>query len=187
MDIMQQRVSQPQNQKYFDTLYSSFNQQVKSDLIRWQLDAKDILEEFQHKMRGEVWSYTDANGKEVYKPEGKALMNEEGINSIMSLISARLSKVFIMSNFNDKDINSIMLVFSYEIITLFYNKYTNFGIEKSFLPSITNYIEDLVYATLKRALNEGERKFLGLTERRVESYTDGDKSKKPSWINIFKR
>jgi hypothetical protein len=177
----------PQSAKYFDTLYSPFTQQAKSDLIRWQLDAKDILAEFQHKMRGEVWSHTDPNGNEVYKPEGKALMNEEGINSIMSLISARLSKVFIMSNFSESDINSMMIVFSYELITLMFNKYTAFEIDKAFLPSITNYVEDLVYATLKRALNEGERKFLGTTERRVESYTEGDNKPKSSWASIFKR
>jgi len=157
-----------------DTVYTGFMNQVgNANLIQWQLDGKDVLEEIEHKLKGEVWGGTDSKGNEIYKPKGVRLMNDEGIGAVLTLISARLSKLVILSNLEDDDIRKMQLAFSKDLIGLFYVKYKDFAIAVPYLSSIVNFIEDLVYATLKRALKGGERDFLKMTERlRIESGSD---------------
>jgi hypothetical protein len=177
-----------QQPNVYDTYYTGVQQQQKADLTRWQLDPRDILEEIEHKLKGEIVMGVDAEGNDIYGKKGEPLMNDEGINAIITLISARISKVIILSNLTEEDISKIMIAFSNELISLFFMKYKEFQIDEAYMSSITNYIEDIVYATLNRALKGGERDFLKTTERRIESYSDKPEQKGMSnMFGIFRK
>jgi len=175
----------PPQQDSTESWSRAYMDQAQPDLIRWQLDPAEIIEEMEHKLKGEVW---DAKTQKFVRRAGRdPLMNEDGINVILSLISPVISKVVILSNLKEEDIDAMMLDFSKNLICLFASEYHKFGIKKQYIPSIKTFICMIVQATLNRALNEGERKFLGRTERVSQVFTDRERSNKPAgFMSIFR-
>lgn len=185
--IIEEGEPQPASPQMYESYMSGFYNQAKSDLIRWQLDAKDIIEQLEHDLKGEVWVGTDDEGKDIYEKKGKQMINQEGVSAIISLVSPRISKVIIMSNLEAEDVREEMLAFSRALTDLLYTQREKYEIERAYLSPIKYTVQIVVLAAMKRALRGGERDFLKTTERRIESYSDKEPSKKESLISAFKR
>ena len=146
----------------------------RPDLLKWQLDPREVIDEIEHKLRGEIF----VNREKGYQQLREPLVNEMGINTLMVVVEAMISKMITLSNFDEKEINLLMLDFTNNIIDMLYVNYVYWGINKSHLRTIRIIICNPVHATLKRALNGGEREFLKTTERRIESYSERPTDKK---------
>lgn len=178
---------QPQNTLNDDSsiVTSSFLDRATPDLIKWQLDPTDIIEQLQHQLRNEIWDESKGKYVSVCEP----LCNEQGVHSIILHLTS-VSKLSMMSDLTEEEINGIMRKFISDFIQLLFMEYDKWGIEKPYLSTVVNLVEMTLYPTLKRAQNGGERRFLTKTERRVEQHTVNnnttDQNKKGFFSNIFK-
>lgn len=157
----------------------------KQDLIQWQLDPKEILEQVEHDFRGE---YQDSDGKWKRKVDSKAIMNELGINSVMSILKSRISKVFNLSNFTESDVNMMALQTSMEIIEAIAENYYYWDLQFSDFDKVRNMVVHNIFATLKRGFGDGERRYLGRIEQvihKITSSNDGGKQKGFNKLNPF--
>ena len=158
--------------------------QARPDIIKWQLDPSDILKELEYKLRGIIWDEELGKFIQARKP----LANNEGINILMTIIESRINKILILSNLDEFDVKAIVIDCISNVIDLLFMRYEELGIKKEHLSNVRGIIDDTIYVTLRRALNQGEREFLKTTEKRIESYVDrsAPQQQKKSLFNLFK-
>jgi hypothetical protein len=143
---------------------SSFGASTAPDVTRYILETYDILEELEHKLRGEVFSFRQRK----YLKKGKALMNDFGVNRIILLLSNFINRHIALSNFSDADVRRIGFEIRIELIKLLRLEWKTYEAEKSMLSMIVRMIDSSIYGMLKRAFNAGERKGLSQTYRHIE-------------------
>jgi len=137
----------------------------QADLLRWQLDLNDVCEEIGHYLRGEFL----INNK--WTKVGKAMMNEQGIRSIIQRIRPFVHKGIILGNVNEKEehkVTQVMKRISYEIRSFIYLKHEEYEIAREDFDAIRYVVCFNIYFTCTRAINGHEKMFLRLVEHRFE-------------------
>lgn len=182
-EVLQQLQQQQQftPQQINESMSMSLMNRLPSDLIQEMLKPVDVLEEIEHKLRNEKWTIRGGRGV-WHKPEGtRALVNEEGINNILTLVSPLTSRAVILSYYESGEIEVRLKKILYDLCDLLRANYRKWEIQKNNLSTITNIIWMLIEASMKRALYGGEKDFLGKTTERRELI--GEKGKeKGGWI-----
>ena len=145
----------------FGRLNIPYNDVVSPELAKLQLIIDDIITTLEMNLEG---LEKDSEGN--YKKTRKPIMNKDGIDDIMSnVIKPRINRIFILSNFDDTIIKRITLECSIDIACLFFSNYRNYGLDKSQRHLVCNWIVDMIYATLRRALFGNELEALTRTHR----------------------
>jgi len=142
-----------------------------ADLLRELLDFSADLEKFELSLRNQVEVIDFKNKTRTIQQRGEPLLNDEGVNMMINIVSSHLSNVFKVTNFNERDVDSMAEDICHEVIDLLSYNYKNWGVKKENLSIIVQIVNDFVYAMLKSSFNEGLRKLLQLIEKRETKIT----------------
>jgi len=162
-------MSEVQNETY---VRGMMNQQQDSSFLIFQLQTDEILEEIEMNLRGFDWSPT----KKDWVSKRIQIINDEGISILMTILKSEVNKTKILSEFDEEEISKIMQEFEINLIDIISAKYIDWGVDYNYLSSIRIMLGNAVNATYKRALDGGERKFLKGDVRRVESFSERERS-----------
>lgn len=117
--------------------------------------------------------YVDANGqkKELYDP----LLNERGVGSVIGHVRSAVNRVSIMSNYTDQDVERIMVdLFGDALIKDLMMNREEYQIKD---PSARDRIlamgNLIVFSAIKRALEEGDRRFWKGTQQEITTRIEG--------------
>lgn len=166
----------------------------KQDLIRWQQDLTDDLDRIKHLLKSEMWTGekwvkmpqgTDKKGKPMYIPP---LMNDMGIQRMMSLFDGMTSKNLINSFLKEEDIyKSLKNTCDAAVITIARN-FNNWSIDFENLPIIMRMFRNTIKPTPFRALDGIEKKYNSMITKRTEAFSEvsqKDREKQGMFSNIF--
>lgn len=145
----------------------------KEDLMRWQLDSLDIIQDIEHDLRGDVWD----EKKNEWIVSDDPRINEKGIRELISFIKLRVNKNVFLTDLSDKEINNIMINFRLDLVDLLYEKYRDYGIRKENLSTILNGIDDFVKIAIKRGWEALTLKHLGERVRTIERLESSGENK----------
>lgn len=128
-----------------------------SDVTKFMLETKKMLEAFEHQLRGEELE----NGKWVHRYE--AVMNEKGVKAIIRCISPYANKNTFLSNFEKQEVYDLTLNFSNNILQLLFNNGEDWGLDWDSANQgfIVDTASDIVFFSLARGQAQGEKHFLG--------------------------
>lgn len=151
-----------------------------SDFSMWRLDINEIAIELEHDLKGEYWDpeHVDnkiPNQKGGWVKRGTALLNDDGVKTVTSIIKSVVNRNLILSKFDDTDIREIRLELNIAMSTNLFFNHEPFKIKKSHLSIITNKVDKIIFAALKRAEEGGEREHLHKSEKVIRTYAEGDK------------
>ena len=142
---------------------STFTTRPDDNLIRWQLDLSEILERAEHVLRGDRLQFRDGHTIWI-KPdkEEDQILNNYGIQEVIRILSMYINRNTILSNYDEKTINTKVYDFGCELSDLFFMKYENFGwkdkLEKrKNYPMLMREMIDIVHSSYLRALGGKER------------------------------
>lgn len=153
--------------------------QSTSDLAKYILNSKDVIEEIGHTLNGE--ELTENGWERLNEP----LMNKRGISEVKSLLHMYLPKNVTLANFDDEDVKMLIKEFQLNMIKLFFFEWQNFGMKKSKTMIIAESVAACVYANLTRAIGAGESKRLTLREKSSRIITNAPKKK--FGFNMFQK
>ena len=158
------------------------NQQVVQAALIEQINPLHVLEEIELKLQGYERKWDGS-----IKRRGEPLMNDFGINRVLLLLSSVVNQHTIMSALKDEEIGKLTLELADRLTDNLTLNWKEYGIkEDSELDIIFIIIIMPVYISLKRALEGGERRFLGTTT--VESITTAPRitgqKKESFWSNF---
>lgn len=140
-----------------------YTQQPRDDSIIWRLEARDIVEQIEHHLKGEFLvdkEITIDDKLEIIQEwtadPAAAVMNDQGVKSVVSLVQILVNKVTFLSNLDDDEIIDVCRDMHLAIARDVYNNWNDYGINKQPGP-IINEIMTLVFVGFKRAMGAGER------------------------------
>lgn len=147
-------------------------------------DTEDTLYRIELALSGKK---LDSNGNPV--TIGRAKMNTEGINTIMGILRSTVNKETIMSNLSKNgDMQALMELLADTIAkNLMMNK-VKYQIESnSDRDIIFWHIMNTVYITMKRADEEGERRFWKGSQQEISTRVVNNQGGLLSGMNPFKK
>jgi hypothetical protein len=205
--VQQQQVTQAVNQDtqafentdvtttadYGQNSYYSMPQQRRENnameigLLR-ELNPKKIMDDIEHYLLGEVYDFESYK----YVKKFRQIMNKNGINTFLFIAGGVINQVVTLSNFDKEQISKMALFIMEKAIPVIDINWKEYGIcDKSLLPTIHGMLFTLVYSSLQKALNEGERRMVGRTiseninvSRPIQGMY-GDEQKKQGFLARF--
>ena len=116
----------------------------------------------------------DAQGNVV--PYGEPLLNEQGINSVLGFIHALANQLTVMSNIDKQDIPVLVEFVADPLIKDLMINMQTYGIKNAAVRDKIFYtVLSIVFISLKRALEEGDRRFWKGSVQEIRSSVEQQK------------
>ena len=144
-------------------LYASGKRVI--DNLQTLIDCDSFLVNIERKLRGER---LDPNTGE-YSKVAEPLMNDQGVEAIMTELNFRINSNFILTNFKPEDVFRIAKEVRLSLINLIYLNGSLYGIDPSMRTNVVLMIDHEVFAMLKRSENKTTINLLQQTITRVEN------------------
>lgn len=146
------------------------------DMIRWGLISEDIILEMEHDMRGDI--YDEKTGKWEKSDDTRRLCNEYCINKLRAILRARLGKNTYLSNIELKEMKLILRFIGWDLADIILTQYEHFEIKEDDMSLVFWAVFDLCEFSMRRAVGEGERKFIQTVRAVIEKVVGGSEEKK---------
>jgi hypothetical protein len=140
---------------------------------RWQLSGIDVVEEIAHRFKGDNYDFT--KNKWVTHEEMR-LMADQGITEICGILSTFINKNLLLSNFNAAEIRLMFIDFEKSMTLQIEMNWERWGLERNDFDVVWLTICNTAWASLNRALNAGEKRFIESTEQRRIISSEGNQS-----------
>jgi len=140
-------------------------------------------------LKGIEWGWDEEKKEENWMHSREPLMNDRGVNSIMTnIVKPVVNKEVMQSHLEEDYIEKMSVQFEDNLADTFFANYERFGItSKQDMNNMVDWIGNLVFVTLRRALRAGERNSMRQNDvREVITHTQG--MQKPSMMGgLFKQ
>ena len=90
---------------------------------------------------------------------GDPLVNEKGISVVLGMVRSVVTQITTMSNLTKQDINKIMINYCENLTIILMLKWKEFNLTRSNRPIVKLAAKNPALFCMKRALDEGERRF----------------------------
>jgi hypothetical protein len=171
MDPQQEaQYQQPQVKGRNDYMSLGYAQKQQADLLRWQMDPRDIIREIEANLLGIEFDIVEQRYVQARKP----MMNREGVNTIISLTKLELDRTKILSDFTGEMIDKFAEEYELHMTRLLHLKYKQWELDPNLIKVLRGMLGRAVFASYRRAYLGGERAFLRDTESRSEIVTQSD-------------
>lgn len=163
--------------------YMLQNQQVNQAALVEQINPNKILREIKLTLEGK-----EENELGEIKQIGTPLMNDKGIGNVILLCKSIVNQNTIMSSLKDSEIGKLIIQLGDDITDDLTLNWKDYEIrDKIKLDIIEDIILNMSFMALKRALNGGEKRFLGrVTVENISSQPRMPMQKKDSFLSRFK-
>ena len=161
-------------QQYNPYMYGYGNEPQDLSLVE-QTNPSQTLKEIELTLRG--YHYDSIKEQWIIPDGGKPLLNHLGLNSLMADARSVINQNTILSNYKIEQIASLIIRLGRTIKNKVKMNWKEWGIDKSNLDTVVFAVTDPAYASLMRALGEGEKRFLKTSVRAIESFTSMQKPK----------
>jgi len=143
-----------------------------------QTNPKDVLKEIEMTLKGAV--YNSLKEEWVIDENSSPIVNDLGINSLMADARGIINQNTILSNLTTEEISKMIIRLGRSIKNKIKMNWKEFDIDKSNLDTAIFSVTDPAFTALKRAMGEGEKRFLKTSVRAVESWTQNATQQAPS-------
>ena len=164
---------------------TSYQGKEDANLIQFQIDTGEMLSKIEHFLRGEYVA-VDEEGNEYWKKsddKNLALLNDYGVNFILSILGNYLDKNTILSWYDEMRINEILADLGDKLAEEIYFNYEKIGLtteyKKSRYPLIVLTILHAVESAYRRALRG--KTLEGLNSSKIVAQTE---SINPNILNV---
>jgi len=170
---------------YLDTfmpMAQKKDSQADAQVVRWQLETDELCQRIELMLSNEVFEQDMQSGEIKRFKKGNPLMNERGVQEVLTLIRPHTDKNTILSNLTDFEIGLTMVELRSKLAIMLGRRYNDFEIVKSKLPIIVSIIINPIWATYKRAANETTLSYLGKTQQ-IQEIRRTDPENKTGFID----
>lgn len=150
-------------------------QEERTDLLKWQQDLDDELENLTHDLRNEVFE----DGE--WKRQGPPIMNEKGVRKIQSLVRPFLSRNMFNTNFPEERVLGMLHDTSNALALDLALHYHEYNLSFSNCPLVTRWVKNVIMAGPHRAMDGWNKRLDTTISKRVEAFSEGgnkDQTKK---------
>lgn len=157
---------QQEQQETYPMIQQGVPMQASEGALQYQLDSDQIIDDIEHNLKGETLHINPRTGDEEWKVRKgiSPILNEEGVNTIITILKSHLTKIFILSDLDMEVIISITKDIGDNIIDDFEDNWERYGLKNgSGGSTVVRTVTNTVYATLSKAKHGNYLKFLRTT------------------------
>jgi len=182
---VQQEMPDPSKQLVTDNIGPMFDRGSYggSDVIHFMLETQDILESIERKLRGQISYWNETKQMYDWKTIHSPLLNDQGVSTILMILSGYIHRHMALSNLSDEDIRRLCKRIREDLIILLRLRWQEFHAEKAYLSTIIGMCDASIYTMMRRAYKGGERDSMTPRHRIVESVQQVPQK---SGFNFFK-
>ena len=149
--------------------------EARSDLIKWQQDLAPEMQILIHKIKREVMTQEDM----WETPKGmNPMANNTFIMDMMGLVELSTSKNLINSSYSEDRVLTALKSTLFDFRCMLQENRGVYEINKSDMHLVVRLFKNAIEPTYWRCWNNGERKYAGEFNKRVEVHTDQPEIKK---------
>jgi hypothetical protein len=159
---------------------------IEAEFGKWLESNHDLLEDYEHRLRGER-RMEDDEGTLIWAKETSPYMNSSGIHFLIFTLSLIANKNTNLSNLDEPRINDLCLYNSMVVSRTLWYKMEEFQLDPELYDSVCESFNNVMELALRRATNEGERRFLGrvVSESHVFGHNPQPQQKKGGFLGLF--
>lgn len=183
---------------HHEDMQSERMEQGRSDLIRWQQDFKEEIEQLKHDLRNEYFDESTKSWKsmKVRRPVLKAgrieykefdmppLINEYGIQMIEVVLRPFLSRNMFNTNLTEDRILDMLKRTSNTMVFNIVDHHDEYDAEFTNWDHIIRLVKNVMIPSPFRALHGWGKKMDTGQIKRVEAYTETYQPKKKGWFGV---
>jgi len=147
---------------------------LSNEQFKYLLNNDDTIVELEKYLRGIEYDPE----REKWVKMRVAVMNEQGINAVISTCKLRCSRGFNLGVFHQLEIKEMIRNFAIDLNKLLNTEYKNFNLKTIFIPIVYDNIVDIVWANLTRTEGGWQQKVIAKIWRGGEmsrpSYNEAD-------------
>ena len=157
--------------------YAYTAQETDSDVRAWitLLDNSVTIESIEHYLNGEELRLNINTKKWEYKIVRTPLINKEGINKILYIITPYLSPIISLSNFRLEEINARCLEISLNLTWNLAINQEKYKVDPNDLSLIKNMVVNTIEANYRKAKDGNLVNIFSKTQHTREVISQGDK------------
>jgi hypothetical protein len=148
-----------------------------------QVDPRNMLADIKHILRGDAWDDEHEKWIKVQKPQ----INEIGLRSIMADLYPLVNQNTTLSELDKEEISKMIISIANRIVAKIAVSGEDFGIDESNYSTFLNDVRYIIFITLKRSQDGGERKLWRTTIRSSDSRVSRPEEKKEGFFGRFMR
>lgn len=146
-----------------------------------KIDTETTLERLEHLLQGvkvyEAWNQAKQDYETVKEDVADALLNDEGVQSVMREIRGRVSDTNIQANTDKDELYKFMRLLHKHIACTLMENYNEWDVESlSDYHQIVNLVSDQTYLALTRTIDDKEREHNTDQTSIVKRFTDQGRS-----------
>lgn len=177
----------PEQPSQQQDMISALTQGLHPTTTTLELSNSDIINDFIHNLRGEIFN----SSKESYEKVGEALMNEDGISYVVSLIASATSRDKTLADLDEGYVRNMTKAMVMDFIDMMEMEWESWGTRKTALKIIVRIVEHTIYAGMTRALNGNTMNQIARMNRDVNMQRMGqvqdEQGKWYSKLNVFNK
>lgn len=159
----------------YDDIYSQAESGKKYDLLKWQQDLFDEVDQLKHDLNGEV--LTNEGWVQVHKP----LLNDAGVQMIETAIRPLFSRNLINSNFTEERALQILKDTHNDIKDNLVYNYDKYDVEFLSYDHIVRLIKNSTISAPFRAIAGWTKKIDTSIQKRQETFVETQQQQKRGW------
>ena len=147
---MQDEQGEFQSSKAMETMTSG----IEPSVAQLQLDMSDVINFIEHDLKGEYFYIgMDDNGQQMreWRKSGVRMMNDKGVQTIISILHTYLNPNTFLTNLDDEDIERMMSRIHKHLAGLFIDKQEDWEIPNALLDTLMDKVTNIVWLAMKRA------------------------------------
>ena len=181
---------------------SGYIQRQDAETIKYRLNVDDLITQMEHDLKGEHWvvePLVDEKGRTIkddrglplmqehWKKVGVAKCNDYGAKALAGELRSVVGKNSFLSTFDITEINDICLRFGHSLTYSIEDRHEDYSIDPKDFFSIINNLTNLLYISLKRAFEGGERNAISVVHQVNETnITGGERGRSLNPFNLIR-
>lgn len=147
--------------------------------LQIRLDTDNVLQRLEMNLRGirEAIEVIDGVPQVIIRTDGKPLMNDKGIQSVLGKVKGIINPQVVQGNFSDEEYGGYLCRHRGAIATDLMNNLYRFELDENDYPSVMDMIFSVVEPFMSRLKNNKERESYAATIRSIENNTSQLRSK----------
>lgn len=176
----QEQTQQPQSQEYRGTSYNTGY--LSASALQLRIDTQETLEAIENNLRGERQIIQNGNIKTV--PWGKPLANDNGIQSIITIVRSVINKDTVQGNLEPEEIDRLIKDMKIDLAYQMAISCKEWGVARDNRRYIVRTIEKMAKMFLSRTKGNKERESYGMKTVQSDTQVIG-KEKKGVFKSMF--
>jgi hypothetical protein len=161
-----------------------------SGVIHLRLDTSGMLDQIEAFLRGtRLMGYQqgkDGSLKPLYMANGRAKLNDEGVQSVMSWLTLHLSPHTVQGNFKEDRYDEYIMEFEFDFRQMLMTNLHHWEVKIEDYNTITDGIMLTVQPFFSRLIDNKERESYNQTVKSQETHTVNNDAKNRGFMGFFK-